>query len=120
MIFSSHSPSQTPSPASSSSGTGLEGTISLGPTHGGPVREGVPSTAPFADKDFVVTEGEREVASFKTDSHGNFKVSLPPGHYTVAMKEKRSNKIGHFGPWEVDVAAGKMNKVDWQCDTGMR
>lgn len=120
MTFSSHSPAQTPSPAPSNSETGIEGTISLSPIHGGPIREGVPSTRPFANIDFVVMEKERTVASFKTDEQGRFRVSLPPGHYTVAMKEKRSGKIGHYGPFEVDVTAGQSTRVEWQCDTGIR
>ena len=120
MMFSSHSPAQTPSPAPSNSETGIEGTISLGPTQGGPIRAGVPSTRPFANIDFVVMEGERTVASFKTDGQGQFRVLLPPGHYTVAMKEKRSGKVGRYGPFEVDVTAGPSTRVEWQCDTGMR
>jgi hypothetical protein len=120
MTFSSHSSAQTPSPAPSNSETGIEGTISLGPIHGGPIRAGVPSARPFANIDFVVMEKEHTVASFKTDEQGQFRISLPPGHYTVAMKEKRSGKIGRYGPFEVDVATGKTTRVEWNCDTGMR
>jgi hypothetical protein len=44
---------------------------------------------------------------------------LPAGHYTVSIKE-RKGKIGRYGPFEVDVVAGEMKKVEWSCDTGMR
>lgn len=28
--------------------------------------------------------------------------------------------VGHYGPFEVDVTAGQMKKVQWKCDTGMQ
>ena len=59
------------------------------------------------------------VASFKTDDQGHFRVSLPPGHYTVSRKSGQS-RIGRFGPFDVDVTAGQVTKVQWSCDSGMR
>jgi hypothetical protein len=35
-------------------------------------------------------------------------------------KKDRQKGIGRYGPFDVDVAAGQMTKVEWQCDTGMR
>ena len=99
--------------------TGVEGTISLGPIHGGPIRVGRPNAKPFANVEFVVLQSDRTVASFKTDEQGAFRVPLPPGHYTVAMKEKKP-RIGRYGPFEVDVTPGQVTKVEWHCDTGMR
>jgi Prealbumin-like fold domain len=121
MMFSSHSSAGPPPPSGpSNSETGIEGTIALSPTHPGPIREGVPSSAPLANIDFVVTQDDRTVASFQTDEKGYFRVSLPPGHYVVATKEKKSGKVGRRGPFEVDVTSGQMTKVEWHCDTGMR
>jgi hypothetical protein len=100
-------------------GTALEGAISVGPTRGGPSRIGVPDSAPLANTGFVVKKGSDVVASFTTDDQGRFRIALPPGHYAVSIKEQKS-KIGRYGPFEVDLAAGQVNKVQWTCDTGMR
>jgi hypothetical protein len=35
------------------------------------------------------------------------------------MKDKKDG-IGRYGPFDVDVVAGKMTKIEWQCDTGLR
>ena len=99
--------------------TGIDGVITVGPTHGGPVRPGMPSSAPLANATFVVANESSAVAEFTTDNQGYFKVSLPRGHYTVTKKERRKG-IGRYGPFDVEVVAGQMTKVEWQCDTGMR
>ena len=107
---------QSPSPAA---GTGLEGVIVIAPAHPGPSREGVSDTAPLAHTAFIVQKADATIASFTTDEKGVFRVSLPPGHYTVSQKGPAA-KIGHYGPFEVDVAEGHYTKVNWTCDTGMR
>ncbi len=101
------------------SGTGIEGVIAVSPIHPGPTREGVSNSGPLAKVVFTVENEKGIVTSFTTDDQGRFRVSLPPGHYTVSMKEKR-HAIGRSGPFGVDVAAGKMTAVAWQCDSGMR
>ena len=104
----------------SGSGTGIEGVITFGPTQGGPIRPGIPSSKPLANATFVVeNEKGAEVASFTTDDQGQFRVPLTPGHYTVS-KEGKKHGIGHYGPFDVDVVAGRMTKVQWDCDTGIR
>jgi hypothetical protein len=110
---------QTQPTSAPDSGTGIEGVITLGPTHGGPIRPGIPSSKPFANAEFAVTSEKGQVASFTTDDQGKFRVSLAPGHYTVSLKNRKGG-IGHYGPFEVDVVAGKMTTVEWECDTGMR
>jgi hypothetical protein len=116
IMCSSFSSAQT----QSESGTGIEGVITVGPTHGGPIRADAPSSAPLANATFVVkNENEAVVASFTTDDQGRFRTSLSPGRYTVSMEGKKSG-IGKYGPFKVDVVAGKMTRVEWQCDTGMR
>src|SRR5213592_1181723 len=61
-------------------GTGIEGVITFGPTQGGPIRPGIPSSAPLANATFVVENEKGAVASFTTDGQGRFRVSLTPGH----------------------------------------
>jgi hypothetical protein len=118
-LLSGSSPTNAQPPPNSDTGTGVEGVISIGPTHGGPIRPGVPNSRPFANIEFVVENENGTVTSFKTDDQGRFRISLAAGHYTVSMKERKGG-IGHYGPFEVDVAPGKVTRVAWQCDTGMR
>ena len=109
------SPGQTPSGAE----TGIEGVITISPTQAGPVRDDSPPSRPLANAAFAVENEKGEVASFTTDAQGHFRASVPPGHYKVSMKGRKSS-IGRFGPFEVDVVAGKMTKVQWECDSGIR
>jgi hypothetical protein len=100
-------------------GAGIEGVILAGPTRGGPSRPGESDSRPLARTAFVVSKDDHVAASFTTDEHGKFHVSLPPGHYIVATQE-RIGKLGSYGPFEVDLVAGQIKKVQWMCDTGMR
>ena len=111
--------SQTQTSADAQGGSGIEGTIVVGPIHGGPVREGVPSTVGLPNVEFEVKQADKVVTSFQTDQQGHFKVSLPPGHYTVVRK-KYVGAVGHYGPFEVTVTTNKMQSVHWECDTGLR
>ena len=106
----------TPSPAARS---GLEGVIVISPSHPGPTREGGSDSAPLAHTTFIVQKGDATIASFTTDEKGVFRVSLPSGHYTVSVNSP-ARKIGHYGPFEVDIVEGQMTKVNWTCDSGMR
>jgi hypothetical protein len=99
--------------------TGIEGVITIAPIHPGPISEDVPSSGPLANVSFVIQNEKGIVTSFTTDAEGRFRVSLGPGHYTVAMKEK-GHGIRGYGPFDVDVVAGKMTKVEWRCDSRMR
>ena len=99
----------------SESGTGTEGVISVSAIHGGPVRDdGIPKSNPLANATFIVQNEKGVVASFTTDGQGHFRISLNPGHYTVSMKDKEGG-IGYYGPFDADVVASKMTKVEWQC-----
>jgi hypothetical protein len=100
------------------SGTGVEGVVTIGPTHPGPVREGMASSGPLANCAFTIANEKGPVTSFTTDAEGRFRVSLAPGRYTITS----ARKIGMHGcgPFDVDVTAGKMTSVAWECDTGMR
>jgi hypothetical protein len=106
---------QTPSAGES----GIEGVITISPANPGPIRAGAPGSVPLANATFAVEKNNGEVTSFTTNDHGRFRVSLPPGHYKVSIKGKRGG-IGRFGPFEADVVAGTMTKVQWECDSGIR
>ena len=106
---------QTPSEGQS----GIEGVITISPAQAGPTRADGPRSMPLANSTFAVENKAGEVASFTTDDQGRFHASLPPGHYKVSLKGRKSS-IGRFGPFEVDVVPGKMSNVQWQCDSGIR
>lgn len=93
--------------------------ISLSGISGGPLRRGVPDSRPLANTTFVAKQGDQGVASFTTDDQGRFRISLPPGRYSISKKDWKS-RVGYYGPFEVDVSAGQMKKVQWNCDTGMQ
>jgi hypothetical protein len=100
--------------------SGIEGVITISPWHPGPIRADEPGSKPLANATFVVqTEANAVTSEFTTDAQGGFRVSLPLGHYKVSLKGKKGG-VGKYGPFEVDVAAGKMTSVQWNCDTGMR
>lgn len=99
--------------------TGIEGMITAGPVHGGPSRIGVSDSQPLANAAFVAESQNGTVTPFTTDDYGHFQLSLEPGHYSVSLKNKKG-AIGHYGPFEVEVVAGHMTKVEWRCDTGLR
>ena len=103
----------------SGAGTGIEGIITISPSQPGPTRIDVSGSKPLANTAFVVENQKGEVTSFTTDDQGRFRVSLPPGHYKISLKGRKSS-IGRFGPFEADVAPGKMTNVQWECDSGIR
>jgi len=109
---------EPPSTPKSALETGIEGTISVSPIHGGPTRQGIPDSRPLANTEFLVGRQDAVVASFKTDQQGRFRITLPPGHYTISIKDR--NAMGGSHSFEVDLAAGQMKLVHWDCDTGIR
>ena len=106
---------QTPSGGES----GIEGIITISPARPGPIRADAPGSVPLANATFVVENNNAEVASFTTEDNGHFRAALPPGHYQISLKGRKSS-IGRFGPFEVDVSAGKITTVQWECDSGIR
>jgi hypothetical protein len=99
--------------------TGIEGLITISPSHGGAVRPGMTNSKPLINTTFVVSNATNAVAEFTTDDHGRFRIAVAPGRYSVARKSDQ-HKIGRYGPFDVDVTPGQMTKVEWRCDTGMR
>ena len=89
----------------------------MSPARGGPQREGESDSAPLPNVSFVVLRNDKPVTTFTTDAKGAFRVALEPGHYTVVREG--SARIGRM-QFEADVEAGKMTKVDWTGDSGLR
>ena len=93
--------------------------ITISPVSAGPITADAVASMPLANATFAVEKNNGETNSFTTDGEGRFRVSLPPGHYKVSLKGRKSS-IGRFGPFEADVAPGKMTNVQWECDSGIR
>src|ERR1700746_2149936 len=81
------SPGQTPPGAE----TGVEGVITISPTQAGPVRADSPGSKPLGNATFAVENDKGEVASFTTDDKGHFRTLVPPGHYKVSMKGRKTS-----------------------------
>lgn len=107
------------SEAQPDTGTGLEGEIHISSAPGGPARIGVSDSRPLSNTTFMVKKDEKIIASFQTDDHGRFRIFLPPGKCTVS-KNQGKVKVGNYGPFEVELIAGQMKKVRWECDSGMQ
>lgn len=99
--------------------SGIQGVIKIGPTRAGPIKADTPASMPLANTWFVAHGKDGAGAPFETDGEGRFRVVLPAGHYTISLKGPRP-AIGHFGPFSVEVAAGKITAVEWECDSGVR
>jgi len=117
-LFSRFVAAETPPPKAEPE-TGLEGVILVGPIQGGPTKQGVSDSRPLANTEFLVLKENSTVASFKTDDEGRFRISLPSGHYTISRKDWKAS-IGSYGPFEVEITAGQIKRVQWNCDTGIR
>ena len=104
----------------SARGSGIEGVVMVSPIWPGPIKKGSekPNVAPVGSAVFSVANEKGTVTSFTTDSEGRFRLSLSPGHYVVSLAEYRFARP--CGPFEIDVESGKMTKVEWRCDSGMR
>jgi hypothetical protein len=99
---------------------GITGVIMVTPIRPGPIKAGSesPAAAPLPNAKFSVSSDEQKVATFTTDAEGRFEVLLKPGRYVVFLAENRFPKP--CGPFEVNVESGKMTRVEWRCDSGMR
>jgi hypothetical protein len=100
---------------------GLQGTVTKGPIT--PVcRVGQPCSVPaqvmlsFAR---TVAPGRYRFYWLRTSPSGRYRVTLPPGYYTVKVKE-RIGIIPTVRPARVHVRAGHVDTINFRIDTGIR
>ena len=98
--------------------SGINALFVVAPVGGGAVRQGEPSSAPLAGAAIRIERDGHTVATITTDAEGRFRIPLPPGRYTVAVKGKAG--FGRCGPFPVEVVAGEFQTRQWQCDSGLR
>jgi carboxypeptidase family protein len=98
---------------------GIEGKVLLGPMC--PVQQ---VNSPCPDKpieaDITVTTSDgKTVATGRSDADGTYRISLPPGSYTVVAK-RAGGEFGSGKPVSVDVSGGTFVHVNLVVDSGIR
>ena len=108
------------SPASAPPGTGIRGTVTLGPTC--PVEQvgEPPCVTPYAAT-LVVTAAEDDsvVARVSSGPDGAFSVDVPPGDYVI-VPQPGGDPYPTGTPVEVTVEAGAYTEIEVSYDTGIR
>ena len=98
--------------------TGLVGFVVRGPVQ--PVcRVDVSCDAPFSAS-FTVQQGDRVVATFRSDSQGHFEVRLAPGTYAVVPGPDAPIISPRAQVKEVVVGSNGLTTVLLHFDTGIR
>ncbi len=103
--------------ALASGDTGIDGTVTLGPTC--PVER---ADSPCPDRPYeariTIWRGETKVAETRSGADGRFRVSLPPGVYLVAGESE--NTLPRGSEETVTVVEGRLTEVRIRFDSGIR
>lgn len=102
--------------------SGIEGEAVISPASPGPQRQGQPGSAPYRTTLAVVNTADgREVARVQTGPDGRFRVSLPPGEYTIGPSpEEERRRFPRGEAHTVKVLPGQFIRVTIDFDSGMR
>jgi hypothetical protein len=102
--------------------SGIQGEAVISPAGPGPQRQGQSGSAPYQTTLVVVhTADGREVARVQTGSDGRFRVSLPPGEYTIGSSPDQQRRRFERGEEQtVKVLPGQFTTVTMRFDSGMR
>jgi hypothetical protein len=104
-------------PALASQPSGLHGTVYRGPIT--PVcRAGIPCDAPAPDVVLSFVRRNGSVVRTKTAHDGSYRVLLPAAVYTVKTESKRYRTP--LQPARVKVRTGRVDRIDFFIDTGIR
>jgi hypothetical protein len=103
--------------------SGIEGTAMTGPHC--PVERDPPdpdcADRPYEGKLAVTTPDQgRIVKSFSTNAHGEFRVAIAPGEYSIRNDPASDNFPYCSTQQTIVVEAGRFTKADVSCDTGIR
>ncbi len=112
-----------PNPGSTTTATGITGTVLLGPTC--PVVKDPPDEV-CADKPFetslavTTADGARVIAEVRSDARGAFVVNVPPGEYAI-RSAAAANILPYCGSGEtIRVPVQGFVEATVRCDTGIR
>jgi hypothetical protein len=64
-------------------------------------------------------DGQKEILRVTADSHGNYRVALPPGPYVLDAKGRAPGHV-RATPEDFSVVSRKTVHVDFNLDTGIR
>jgi hypothetical protein len=117
----STTPAETSTPGIAPYKSGIQGTVMLGPTC--PVQK-IPPDPKCADKPYQTmiaifrpSDLVHAIAFTNSDTNGNFKLSLPPGDYTLGAGESSFPRCDHP---QVTVGPNSYTTTTISCDTGIR
>jgi hypothetical protein len=108
------------SSASAPPGTGIRGTVTLGPTC--PVEQvGAPPCVTAYAATLVVTSAEDDsvVGRVSSGPDGTFSIDVPPGDY-VTVPQPGGETFPFGQPIEVTVEAGAYTEIEVSYDSGIR
>jgi hypothetical protein len=113
-------PEITPSPSPSPVDSGIEGVVRLGPTCEGATRAS-PCIEPYAAALQVLDSDDNLVAEVTSATDGSFRVTLPPGVYTVQpVPPENGDQFPSAQPLSVVVGEDEYTQVEVDYDTGIR
>ena len=100
--------------------SGLTGQVLRGPVVPGPGIEGSPDETPFAAFFHVLDGRDDEVAQFRSDENGRFRIALRPGNYTVVPDDTAPLLFPSRQERSVTVPEKGFAEVVLSFDTGIR
>ena len=104
----------------SDAGSGIEGTVRIGPTCPVEMAESPCEDAPYRAT-ITVTEGGEIVATGESSEDGTFRIEVPPGTYIVTAEPLVADAIAHADPLpHLVVDAGAFTHVEVSFDSGIR
>ena len=104
----------------SEAGSGIEGTVFIGPTCPVETAESPCEDAPYEAKITVMSDGE-VVATGESAEDGTFRIAVPPGNYAVSAEPLVADAIAHADPLQhVVVDSGTFTHVGISFDSGIR
>jgi hypothetical protein len=107
-------------PGTTAAGSGIEGTVAIGPTCPVQTSESPCDDAPYQAKLTVTADGEI-VATGESAQDGTFRIALPPGKYAVTAEPLEADAIAHSVPLsQVVVPLGEFTHVTISFDSGIR
>jgi hypothetical protein len=96
----------------------LAGIVTVGPTCGGPQREGQQCSQPLVGVEVRLTDARnRIVASAVTDAAGRFVLSAPAGHFKLGAGK---GKLPACPVLDVELPLRPDRSMHLVCDSGMR
>ena len=99
--------------------TGVQGTALIGPVRPGPTKVGQNDEAPLSAS-FIVFAGKQQIAQFKSDKNGFFRIMLSAGEYTIVPDKSTPIPSPQSQRKKITVPEDGFAVVVLRFDSGMR